>query len=415
MAQIVLEGVSREYPGPVRGVVGIDLEVADQEFLVLVGPSGCGKTTTLRLIAGLERPTAGTIRIGDRVATGTPPRDRNVAMVFQNFALYPHLTVSKNMTFGLKLRDGGEWWKQMWWRMTNAAWARQMAGRRATIPARVRQSAARLGIEHLLNRMPGELSGGERQRVALGKAMVREPDAFLFDEPLSNLDATLRVEMRDELKRLHHHVGGTTLYVTHDQVEAMTLGDRVAVMDQGRIQQVGPPEEVYARPVNRFVAGFVGTPAMNFMGGTLRGGNDSGAWRFESENWAIPIDSKHVPLVTAYFGRAVVLGIRPLDVYLVAGQESAERTAIEARVELVEPLGDATIVHLALGAAASKGENTARRTDPAGVVSKADGHVSLRRGQRVLASFNMAKAHWFDPQTNVNLGLPAARHERAYN
>ncbi|MBI2827396.1 MAG: ABC transporter ATP-binding protein [Planctomycetia bacterium] len=415
MAQIVLEAVSREFPGPVRAVDHIDLTVADQEFLVLVGPSGCGKTTTLRLIAGLEPPTAGTVRIGDRVATDVAPRDRNVAMVFQSSALYPHLTVSRNMAFGLELRDGGAWWQRMWWRMTNPAWARQAAARRATIPARVRQSAERLGIEHLLDRKPGQLSGGERQRVAVGKAMVQKPAAFLFDEPLSHLDAALRVELRDELKRLHHHVGGTTLYVTHDQVEAMSLGDRVAVMNQGRIQQVGTPEEIYARPVNRFVAGFVGTPGMNFLGGTLVVGDDGRGLRLRSESWAVPIDLRHASLLTPYVDRELVLGIRPPDVHLVTEQEPAEQTDIEAVVELVEPLGDTTLVHLGLGEPTSTGQNTARQNDHARVVTEAAGHVAMRRGHHVRASLDMAKAYWFDPLTGLNIGLSPAPHERAYN
>ncbi len=247
MAEVILEKVGKVFPGDIEAVKDFSLDILDGEFVVLVGPSGCGKSTTLRMIAGLEEITEGTIRIEDRIINDVPPKDRDIAMVFQNYALYPHMTVYKNMAFALKLRKFP----------------------RKQIDERVRETAGILGIEELLNRRPKALSGGQRQRVALGRAIVRNPKAFLFDEPLSNLDAKLRVEMRAELKRLHHQLGTTTIYVTHDQEEAMTLGDRIVVMKDGVIQQVGVPLEVYNRPVNRFVAGFVGTPPMNFLDGRL--------------------------------------------------------------------------------------------------------------------------------------------------
>src|SRR5690348_2673197 len=253
MAQVVLEKVSKVYPGGVKAVDAIDLGIKDQEFIVLVGPSGCGKSTTLRMVAGLEEITDGTIRIGDRVVNNVPPKDRDIAMVFQNYALYPHMTVYKNMAFGLKLRGMPK----------------------AQIQQRVMDAAKTLEIEHLLERKPKALSGGQRQRVAVGRAIVREPAAFLFDEPLSNLDAKLRVTTRAELKRLHQRLRTTTVYVTHDQEEAMTLGDRIVVMKDGRVQQADSPLRVYNWPVNRFVAGFIGMPPMNFFEGVVRAVGES--------------------------------------------------------------------------------------------------------------------------------------------
>src|SRR5438477_9838396 len=248
MAQVHLEQVSKVYPGNVKAVDAVDLAIADREFVVLVGPSGCGKTTTLRMVAGLEEITAGTIRIGERIVNDVPPKDRDIAMVFQNYALYPHMTVYKNMAFGLKLRKMPK--KQ--------------------IHERVMDAAKILDIVHLLERKPKALSGGQRQRVAVGRAIVREPAAFLFDEPLSNLDAKLRVTTRAELKRLHQRLKTTTIYVTHDQEEAMTLGDRIVVMKDGLIQQADTPLKTYNHPNNRFVAGFIGMPPMNFFDGTLK-------------------------------------------------------------------------------------------------------------------------------------------------
>ena len=245
MARVAFDGVTKVYPGPVVAVEDLTLEVADGEFLILVGPSGCGKSTALRMVAGLERISDGTITIGDRVVNDVPPKDRDIAMVFQNYALYPHMTVEKNLGFGLRRRRAP----------------------REEVRRRVDEVSRMLGLDDLLRRRPGQLSGGQRQRVAMGRALVREPEVFLLDEPLSNLDAKLRVQMRSELKRLHDRIGVTTIYVTHDQVEAITLGERIAVLSDGVLQQVGPPQEVYDHPANVFVAGFIGSPPMNLLAG----------------------------------------------------------------------------------------------------------------------------------------------------
>ena len=287
MVEVVLENVTKVYPGGVTAVRGISLRIRPREFVVLVGPSGCGKSTTLRMIAGLEEITEGTIRIGDRVVNDVPPKDRDIAMVFQNYALYPHMTVYKNMAFALKIRKHPK----------------------AEIDRRVREAAKILGIEELLNRRPKALSGGQRQRVAVGRAIVRNPKASLFDEPLSNLDAKLRVEMRAELKRLHRQLSTTTIYVTHDQEEAMTLGDRIVVMKDGLIHQDGAPLEVYERPVNRFVAGFVGTPPMNFLAGRLVA-DEGGLW-FDEGTARVKLSAAQAGLLTAWAGKDVVMGVRP--------------------------------------------------------------------------------------------------------
>ena len=267
MARTVLAGVSKVYPRGVLAVQALDLEVEDGEFLVLLGPSGCGKTTTLRLIAGLEAATTGEIRIGGRVVSRLPSRERDVALVFQSGALFPHLSVARNMAFGLELRCGGGGLWRVWKRVIGSAQAAADAARRRGIRQQVRHTAELLRIEHLLDRLPRQLSGGERQRVALGRALVRQPAVFLLDEPLSNLDAGLRLQLRRELQRLHERLQTTMIYVTHDQAEAMALGGRIAVMEGGQLQQVGEPRAVYDRPRNRFVARFVGSPAMNLLSG----------------------------------------------------------------------------------------------------------------------------------------------------
>jgi len=439
MAGVILERVSRVYPGGVKAVDDISLEVADQEFVVLVGPSGCGKSTTLRLIAGLEDISGGTIRIGGRVVNDVAPKDRDIAMVFQNYALYPHMSVYKNMAFGLQLRYGGNWIKRAWWRVTQPAKAREMTLHRRQIADRVRQTARGLGIEPLLARLPGQLSGGERQRVALGRAIVRHPAAFLFDEPLSNLDAKLRVDMRREVKQLHSRLAATMIYVTHDQVEAMTLGDRIVVLDQGRVQQVGTPLEIYDAPRNRFVAGFIGTPAMNFCEGRLAvGANKVGAKKaggeskqaaeastasgerrlwFVARGWSAPLDAESSNELAAFVDRELVLGIRPEDVRLgedVAVSPVEER--VEARVALVEPLGDAQIVHLALfmgsefmGSEPSPrggpGANGGASGDEALLVCKSDPRRPLASGQCVAAWLDMRRAHWFDPTSGENVRI----------
>jgi multiple sugar transport system ATP-binding protein len=318
MARIALEHVDKTYPNGYVAARDLSLEATDGELLVLVGPSGSGKSTVLRLMAGLERVTDGVIRIGDRDVTDLPPQQRDIAMVFQNYALYPHMTVRENLAFGLSIR------KQP----------------RDLIDKRVNSVAASLGLESLLDRKPAQLSGGQRQRVALGRAIVREPLAFLFDEPLSNLDAQLRVETRVELSRLHRSLGATMVYVTHDQSEALTLGDRIAVLKEGVLQQVASPMELYERPANKFVASFIGSPGMNFFKGTLsRGGN--GACAFRGSGLSIPVPCKAGP------DTPVFLGVRPQHLEIVADNGAGDGI-IKAEVGVVEPMGNEQIVYVTL-------------------------------------------------------------------
>jgi sn-glycerol 3-phosphate transport system ATP-binding protein len=305
VATLTLDHVTKNFDGEVAALRDLSLEVHDGEFLILVGPSGCGKSTALRLIAGLEKPTSGTISIGERVVNHVTPRDRDIAMVFQNYALYPHMTVYKNLAFGLKERKTPK----------------------AEIDRRVKEAAAMLGLGDLMKRRPAQLSGGQRQRVAMGRALVREPQAFLLDEPLSNLDAKLRVQMRAELKRIHQLLGITTVYVTHDQVEAMTLGQRIVVMSAGEVQQIGNPHDVYRRPANLFVAGFIGSPPMNLLRGTASGGRiEAGELAFERAG--VPDGD-------------VAVGIRPESVT----QRTDGLPSMSFDVDVVEPLGDEVVVH----------------------------------------------------------------------
>ena len=328
MAQVVLENVAKTYPGNIRAVDKLSLDVADGELIVLVGPSGCGKSTTLRMIAGLEELTGGVIRIGERVVNDLAPKDRDIAMVFQNYALYPHMNVRKNLSFGLRLR-----------RVPKAEIARK-----------VDETAAMLGISELLDRKPRALSGGQQQRVALGRAMVRDPACFLLDEPLSNLDARLRVEMRGEIKRLQRQLGTTMIYVTHDQEEAMTLGDRIVVMHEGVIQQCDNPLDVYHHPANRFVAGFVGSPPMNFLDGKIDA--DAGALWFDHPLWRIRLPEWAAKSFDGNAPEQVTLGIRPSAISSrPEGRFAGDGNTLSARVLAVEPLGEAIDVHLS-GAAA---------------------------------------------------------------
>jgi multiple sugar transport system ATP-binding protein len=323
MARVVLKNVEKTYPGGVRAVKDFNLDVADTEFVVFVGPSGCGKSTTLRCVAGLEDITSGTIHIGERLVNDVPPKDRDIAMVFQNYALYPHMTVSENMAFGLKLRKVP----------------------RDVVRQKVQKAAKILGIEEMLDRKPKTLSGGQRQRVAVGRAIVRDPKCFLFDEPLSNLDAKLRVEMRAEIKRIHMDLKSTTIYVTHDQEEAMTLGDRVVVMKDGVIQQCGPPLEVYHQPANRFVAGFVGMPPMNFFEGPIVAENgqlwfDEGTGKIAVPDWA-------KSALRGRVGRRVAMGVRPQAISDVPYKGSdGEGSVLTMRVGVVEFLGDKMDVYV---------------------------------------------------------------------
>ena len=315
MAEVSVRKVVKSYEGGVLAVRGIDLEIADEEFVVLVGPSGCGKSTTLRMIAGLEEISDGEIWIGGNIVNDVPPRDRDIAMVFQNYALYPHMTVFDNMAFGLKLRGTPK----------------------AEIKARVDEAARILDIVPLLLRKPKALSGGQRQRVAMGRAIVRNPKVFLFDEPLSNLDAKLRVQMRTEIKKVHQTVRTTTVYVTHDQVEAMTLADRVVVMNGGIIEQVGPPQELYHHPRTRFVAGFIGSPAMNFLPAVL----ENGGIRL-NDGQHLPIPAERADRYAGYNGKPVLLGIRPEHMSELPRPGSAP---LSAMVDVVEPMGMETMVH----------------------------------------------------------------------
>ena len=361
MAQVILKNVSKSYDGQVKVVTDFNLEVQDGEFIVLVGPSGCGKSTTLRMVAGLEELTEGTIQIGDRIVNDVPPKDRDIAMVFQSYALYPHMTVYENMAFALKLRKRPK----------------------AEIEQKVRAAAQVLDIEHLLARKPKALSGGQRQRVAVGRAIVRDPQCFLFDEPLSNLDAKLRVEMRAELKQLHHRLSSTTLYVTHDQEEAMTLGDRVVVMKDGFVQQVGTALEIYHQPKNRFVGGFLGSPPMNFFEGTLaKEGDrlvfDEGSGRLPVPDWA------REPL-EGLVGNKVTLGVRPeaMSDKATARFETADN-CLKMRVLLVQPLGDRKDVYLA----------TPHHDRSVALV---DAYAGFTTGETTDVYFDMSRVHFFEP------------------
>ncbi len=322
MSEVSVRKVVKEYEGGVQAVKGIDLEIKDHEFVVLVGPSGCGKSTTLRMIAGLEDISAGEIWIGGDVVNDVPPRDRDIAMVFQNYALYPHMSVFDNMAFGLKLRKFPK----------------------DEIKRRVNEAGRILDISQLLERKPKALSGGQRQRVAMGRAIVRNPKVFLFDEPLSNLDAKLRVQMRTEIKKVHQTVKTTTVYVTHDQVEAMTLADRVVVMNQGIIEQVGSPQELYHNPATRFVAGFIGSPAMNFLPCRVENGSDGLALRV-NDRIVLPVPAARVDRYGPYKGREMVLGIRPEHLFDFHNDNRPGWGRMDAPVDVVEPMGMETMVH----------------------------------------------------------------------
>lgn len=362
MAQVALKGVGKEYPGGVTAVDGFNLSIADGEFIVLVGPSGCGKSTTLRMIAGLEEISEGTISIGDRVVNDVPPKDRDIAMVFQNYALYPHMSVYKNIAFGLKLRKVP----------------------RKEIKQTVHDVAETLGLTDLLHRKPKALSGGQRQRVALGRAIVRNPEVFLFDEPLSNLDAQLRVQMRAEISRLHSRLGTTMVYVTHDQVEAMTLGDRIVVMLDGVIQQVASPSELYAQPANKFVAGFIGSPPMNFLDGTIEADGDQLLFTAPA-GVRLRITPEHAPLLHSYVGKSITLGVRPELFTPEVDRENEEKSVVIGNVDVVEPLGAEAYVYLSVGEASI----TARLT----------GEQLPRVDETCILGVDMTKVRFFDAQT----------------
>src|SRR2546423_393790 len=378
MADIVLAGVTKEFPGGAVAVAALDLEVADGEFLVLVGPSGSGKTTVLRMVGGVEEATTGEICIGGRDVTGLAPRDRDIAMVFQTYALYPHMTVAQNMAFGLKLRKVP----------------------RDEIRRRVEETAELLGLSDLLERKPRALSGGQRQRVAMGRAIVREPAAFLMDEPLSNLDAKLRVQMRAEISRLHQRLETTTLYVTHDQTEAITMADRVAVMRDGRLQQLDSPAALYDDPVNLFVAGFIGSPSMNVVTASLTMADGRVTASFGEHRLAVPesvLDRRPGARSLISGTGEVALGIRPEDIEdaeFVPGAGAEE--VLEVTVDLAEPLGAETIAHFDVGPEAPFTARLSPRT-------------TVRAGRRVKLAVDLDRLHLFHPPSGPSLpdGSPA--------
>jgi multiple sugar transport system ATP-binding protein len=361
MAAITLSKLNKHYGSLFHAVKDVDLEIADKEFVALVGPSGCGKSTTLRMIAGLEDVTSGDIRIGGRVVNHLPPRDRDIAMVFQNYALYQHMSVYDNLAFGLRNRKTSE----------------------AEIKAAIDRAAGMLGLHDLLLRKPKQLSGGQQQRVALGRCIVRNPQVFLFDEPLSNLDARLRAQMRIEIKRLHAEIPTTSVFVTHDQVEAMTLGDRVVIMRDGRVQQIGTPLAVYGKPANKFVAGFIGAPAMNFIDVMVHG--EAGATAVETEGLSLTVGASDARALAAYNGRRVILGVRPEHLMLGNG---APGSGFDARVEVVEQLGSEIQLETRIGT------NSV-------TVARVAAETRIARRDPVSLTAQLGCLHFFDRETEL--------------
>jgi multiple sugar transport system ATP-binding protein len=395
VAEVAFDSVSKIYPDGTKAVAEMDLGIEDGEFMVLVGPSGCGKTTALRMVAGLEDISEGLIRIGERVVNQVPPRDRDIAMVFQSYALYPHLSVYDNIAFGLKLRKE----------------------KKDEIDRRVKEAARILGLEPFLQRKPRALSGGQRQRVAMGRAIVRQPQAFLMDEPLSNLDAKLRVQMRAEITRLQTDLGTTTIYVTHDQIEAMTMGDRIAVMRKGELQQVGQPQELYDRPVNLFVGGFIGSPAMNMFETTL--GRADGGLALEVGDQRLGLGDEALsvrPGLKAYEGRTIVLGIRPEhveDAALVTDAPADRR--LRGTVELTEALGSEIVAHISIDAKPALTEDVRELARDIGeeieeeaeamttLVGRVSARSDLRQGDAAELAVDTSALHFFDLETGAGI------------
>jgi multiple sugar transport system ATP-binding protein len=396
VAGVSFEGVTKTYADGTTAVHGLDLEIQDGEFMVLVGPSGCGKTTALRMVAGLEDISRGVLKIGDRVVNHVPSRDRDIAMVFQSYALYPHLSVYDNIAFGLKIKHVAK----------------------EEIEKRVQNAARILDLEPYLKRKPRALSGGQRQRVAMGRAIVREPSAFLMDEPLSNLDAKLRVQMRAEIAGLQRDLGVTTIYVTHDQVEAMTMGDRVAVMRKGELQQVADPQTLYDRPVNLFVGGFIGSPAMNMIEATLQRQNGGLVAKVGSQ--AIGLDGETLsqrPALREYEGKDVVLGVRPEDLedLTIAGDTAADHK-LHGKVQLTEALGSEIMVHFVIDASPAVTEDVLELAEDAGddrvpqqheqqatLVGRFGARSRVRIGNDVEVAVDTRALHFFDPQTGLGI------------
>jgi multiple sugar transport system ATP-binding protein len=395
MAQVAFERVSKIYPDGTRAVNDINLDIQDGEFMVLVGPSGCGKTTALRMVAGLEEISEGVLKIGDRVVNHVPSRDRDIAMVFQSYALYPHLSVYENIAFGLKLKKMSK----------------------SEIETRVARAANILGLTDYLKRKPRALSGGQRQRVAMGRAIVREPAAFLMDEPLSNLDAKLRVQTRAEISKLQSDLGVTTVYVTHDQIEAMTMGTRVAVMRKGELQQVDEPQTLYDRPVNLFVGGFIGSPSMNMLDATIESANGGLAAKIGDQTISLgPEALQNHPALQGYVGKQVILGIRPEDLEDAALETGApaERT-LRGRLELKEALGSEIMAHFAIKGAHAETDETRELAKDAGaegaeqpigvnegeavIVGRFGARSRIKQGDELSAVVDTRALHFFDPQT----------------
>jgi len=393
VAEIVLEHLHKRFPNGFEAVKDLSLEIAEGELLVLVGPSGCGKTTALRMIAGLEDITDGDLYIGGRRMNDVLERDRDIAMVFQNYALYPHMTVAQNIGFSLKLSRV----------------------RRDEVKRRVKETAALIGLENLLDRRPKQLSGGQRQRVAMGRAIIRQPQAFLMDEPLSNLDAQLRVQMRGEIEALQKRLAVTTVYVTHDQVEAMTMGDRIAILRDGALQQVGPPDEVYDRPANLFVAGFIGSPPMNLAQGTVEARDGSLVARVGSAEFAVPDEVSREQGLEQWRDRAVIFGIRPEDLHAPDPNGRRNRHAVfDAQIDRVEALGSSLLVHFPVDAPRARTEGVAAATGGALDHVPLIGHEgawfcaafeprsAVRAGDRVEVAVDARRLHFFDPENEVS-------------
>ncbi len=368
MASISLRNIYKIYPGDVTAVSDFNLEIEDKEFIILVGPSGCGKSTTLRMIAGLEEISKGELYIGDKLVNDVAPKDRDIAMVFQNYALYPHMTVFKNMAFGLELRKVPK----------------------DVIKQKVEEAARILDIEHLLNRKPKALSGGQRQRVALGRAMVRDPAVFLLDEPLSNLDAKLRAQMRTEITKLHQRLGTTFVYVTHDQTEAMTMGDRIVVMKDGFIQQVDTPQNLYDKPCNKFVAGFIGSPQMNFINATIVKEGDEYLAQFGQYKLPIPKGKSEGGVFDGYIGKPVVMGVRPEcihddELFL----SNFKYLSVEANVDIAELMGSEIFIYMSV-----EGNN---------LIAKVPPRSTYKLGDKITVAIDMNKSHFFDAETEKTI------------
>jgi multiple sugar transport system ATP-binding protein len=397
MAQVAFERVSKIYPDGTRAVNDINLEIDDGEFMVLVGPSGCGKTTALRMVAGLEEISEGALKIGERIVNHVPSRDRDIAMVFQSYALYPHLSVYENIAFGLRLKKMPK----------------------SEIDERVQRAASLLGLTDYLKRKPRALSGGQRQRVAMGRAIVRQPAAFLMDEPLSNLDAKLRVQMRAEIAKLQSDLGVTTIYVTHDQIEAMTMGDRVAVMRKGELQQVDEPQTLYDRPLNLFVGGFIGSPAMNMLDATIRSNGELSA-TIGDQTIALGAETvQSHPALKGYNSKRVIIGIRPEDLEdaALAADAPADRR-LRGRLELREALGSEIMAHFAITGAHAETDETRELAKDAGagdethvgaqegeavIVGRFGARSRIKQGDRVEAVVDTRALHFFDPETGIGI------------